>query len=289
LVEVNTNDVEDTEDFGKRVAGATYLASLQATYTNFNYLRPVWKKTTDKEALIGVGLTGITSNRIPEDILNFSANMVGLGNSILKLTENSAARCTVVKPSGTASLVLGCSSGIHPWHSEYYIRRITLNKSEEIYEYLKDKLPELVEDSLTNKNEAFILIPQKAPEGASVNESLEDIFNRVILYNKTWIKGGHRSGKNYNNVSATLPVKEDEWDFLEDKLWEHREDYAAISFFPYEEHTYPQLMLETCDKEKYEELMKYVQEIDLTKVHEKTDYTDLTGEIACAGGVCEIV
>ena len=135
------------EDYENRVRAAAFIGTLQAGYTDFHYLRPIWKKTTEKDALIGVSMTGIGSAAVLQMDMKVAANIVKRENARVAkaIGIRQAARCTTVKPAGTTSLTLGTSSGIHAWHNDYYIRRIRVGKNEAIYNYLAINHPELVE------------------------------------------------------------------------------------------------------------------------------------------------
>ena len=292
LTEVNASDVEDQADLESRVKAAAFLGTLQAGYSDFHYLREVWRKTTEKDALLGVSMTGIASNRVEHLDLEMAAFAAKLENSrISKLIGvKEAARVTCVKPAGTTSLVLGTSSGIHAWHDEYYIRRIRVGKNEAIYGYLSEHHPELVEDEFFNPTQqAVISVPQKAPEGAITrSENVFELLERVKNFSIRWVRSGHREGANTHNVSATISIKQDEWNDVGEWMWMNRHYYNGLSVLPYDGGTYTQAPFETCDKETFDELSKALRGIDLTQVIEMTDETNLSGELACAGGACEI-
>jgi ribonucleoside-diphosphate reductase alpha chain len=293
LCEVNVSDVVDQEDLNARVKAASFIGTLQASYTNFHYLRPVWQRTTEKDALIGVGMTGIGSGVAQKLDLKQAAQIVKEENErVAKLIGiNAAARCTTIKPSGTSSLTLGTSSGIHAWHNDYYIRRIRVGKNEAIYTYLSINHPELVEDEYFRPHDtAVISVPQKAPAGSILrHESALDLLTRVKFFYQNWIKPGHRNGQNTHNISATVSIKDSEWEEVGKWMWENRKFYNGLSVLPYSEHTYKQAPFEDCTEEQYEELMKSLHNIDLSHVVELVDSTNLMGEVACAGGACEIV
>jgi ribonucleoside-diphosphate reductase alpha chain len=293
LCEVNASDIESQEDFEIRVKGAAFIGTLQAGYTDFHYLRDVWKRTTEKDALIGVGMTGIGSGVVLGYDMKLAAKAVKEENErVAKLIGiNNAARTTTVKPSGTSSLVLGTSSGIHAWHNDYYVRRIRVGKNEAIYTYLSVNHPELIEDEIFRPHDtAVISIPQKSPEGSILRyESSFDLLERVKKVSQEWIKPGHRSGQNSHNVSATISLKEDEWEYAGEWMWENRKFYNGLSVLPYNGGTYQQAPFEDCDEQTYEKMMKSLSNLDLTKVIELQDNTNLSGEVACAGGACEIV
>ena len=293
LCEVNASDIESQEDFEARVKGAAFIGTLQAGYTDFHYLRDVWKRTTEKDALIGVGMTGIGSGVVLGYDMKAAAEAVKEENErVAKLIGiNKSARTTTVKPSGTSSLVLGTSSGIHAWHNDYYMRRIRVGKNEAIYTYLAINHPELVEDEYFRPHDtAVITIPQHAPEGSILRyESVFQMLERVKRVAQEWIKNGHRSGQNTHNVSATVSIKEDEWELVGEWMWNNRKFYNGLSVLPYNGGTYTQAPFEDCTKEDFDRLLGTLKDVDLTKVIELQDNTDLRGEAACAGGACEIV
>jgi ribonucleoside-diphosphate reductase alpha chain len=292
LCEVNVSDIESQEDLNNRVKAASMIGTLQAGYSDFHYLREVWKRTTEKEALIGVSMTGIGSGAILKYDMEEAAELVKLENERVAkiLGINSAARCTTVKPAGTTSLTLGTSSGIHAWHNDYYVRRMRIGKNEAIYTYLSIYHPELLEDCVLRPHDTAILaIPQKAPEGAILRtESPFDLLERVKQVTKEWIKPGHRKGNNSHNVSATVSIKDEEWEAVGEWMWENRKFYNGLSVLNYSGHTYKQAPFTDCTKEEYDELMQTLTNLDLTKVVEMEDMTDLAGEAACASGACEV-
>ena len=292
LCEVNVSNIESQEDLNERVKTAAFIGTLQAGYTNFHYLRPIWQETTEKEALIGVSMTGIGSGTVLGYDMKKAASIVKRENTrVAKLIGvNQSARTTTVKPAGTTSLVLGTSSGIHAWHNDYYIRRIRVGKNESIYQHLLANHPELVEDEYFRPHDtAVISVPQKAPIGAILRtESPFNILERVKKVANEWVKPGHRKGSNSHNVSATISLKEDEWDLAGEWMWTNRNDYNGLSVLPYNGGTYTQAPFEDITEEKYHTMMKSLSDVDLSKVIEIEDNTDLSGELACAGGSCEI-
>ena len=201
-------------------------------------------------------MTGIASNVVEHLDLEMAAYEVKKENEkVAKLIGiNPAQRTTCVKPAGTTSLVLGTSSGIHAWHNDYYIRRLRVGKDEAIIRH----------------------------------ESVFDLLERVKNFSIRWVRAGHNDGLNTHNVSATISIKEDEWERVAEWMWLNRHYYNGLSVLPYDGGTYTQAPFEDCDAKKYHELSQTLTEVDLTKVIESQDNTDLSGEIACAGGACEI-
>ena len=292
LCEVNVSDITTQEDLNERVKAASFIGTLQAGYTNFHYLRPIWQRTTEKDALIGVGMTGIGSGSAQKFDLKQAADLVKETNLIVakQIKINASARCTTIKPSGTSSLVLGTSSGIHAWHNDHYIRRIRVGKNEAIYSYLAIYHPELLEDEYFRPHDtAVISVPQKAPAGSIFrNESAIELLERVKSFYSNWVKTGHRTGQNTHNISATVSIKPDEWETVGEWMWDNKSFYNGLSVLPYNGGTYIQAPFEDCSEEKYEEMLKSLTGINLSKVIELVDNTDLSGELACAGGACEI-
>tara|TARA_R110002110_G_scaffold319885_8_gene532635 strand:+ start:13718 stop:15574 length:1857 start_codon:yes stop_codon:yes gene_type:complete len=292
LTEVNVSNVDTQEEYEARVRAASFLGTLQASYTDFHYLRSVWQRNTEKDALIGVSMTGIASGKVLEMDMKAAAKIVKEENARVAslIGIKAAARCTCVKPAGTTSLTLGTSSGIHAWHNDYYIRRIRVGKNEPIYNYLQDLHPELVEDEYFRPHDtAVISAPQRSPEGAITrSESALDLLERVKRVSAEWVRPGHRKGQNTHNVSATVTIKEDEWDEVGEWMWENRASYNGLSVLPHSEHSYVQAPFEDCDVETYDLMMKSLVNVELTNVLEYQDNTDLQGELACSGGSCEV-
>jgi len=292
LCEVNVSDIDSQEDLNNRVKAAAFIGTLQAGYTDFHYLRDIWKRTTEKDALIGVSMTGIGSGVVLGYNMKEAASLVKEENARVAemIGINQSARTTTVKPAGTTSLTLGTSSGIHAWHNDYYIRRVRVGKNESIYTYLAINHPELVEDEYFRPHDtAVISVPQKAPEGAILRtESPFQLLERVKKITQEWIVPGHRTGSNTHNVSATISLKPEDWEMAGEWMWENREFYNGLSVLPYDGGSYIQAPFEDCTKETYDRMMSSLKNIDLSRVIELTDETDLSGELACAGGACEI-
>lgn len=294
LTTINVSSIKNQEDFNLAAGAAAFLGTLQAGYTDFHYLNPKWKIACEKEALLGVSMTGIASGNIDNlDAEEAAQYAKDINEQVAdELGINSAARVTAVKPEGTSSLVLGTSSGIHAWHGEYYIRRMRAGKDEALAQYLMRVVPELVEEDVTDPNQVVLSFPQKAPEGAVLrHESMMELLDRVRNISESWVRAGHRSGDNYHNVSCTISVKDDEWASLTDWMWDHRDVYNGISVMPFFGSTaYPQMPFEDISKEQYEALLPLLERIDISHVKE-TDGSaiDLAAEAACAGGVCEIL
>jgi ribonucleoside-diphosphate reductase alpha chain len=310
LTEINFSTVQDQEDFNYRCEVATFFGTLQAGFTDFHYLRPVWRRQAEKEALLGVSLTGQATDFIDKIDLKQGAEVCNKINEVYAeaIGINKAARIGTTKPSGTASLVLGCSSGIHAWHDKYYIRRMQIIKSEDLYKYLHSINPDIVPDYEAIPNTAVLEIPVKAPEGAITRDSENAIqlLERVKRIHQEWIHPSHRKGDNTHNVSATISIdksrmyprsvkmsdyeKVDEWVKVGEWMWENRNEYTALSVLPYDGGTYRQAPFESITEDKYNQLMsKFPTNIDLTQIVEIEDTTKVQDEVACGADGCEIV
>jgi ribonucleoside-diphosphate reductase alpha chain len=315
LCEVNVSDIESQEDLNNRVSVASFFGTLQAGFYDFHYLRPIWSKTTQKDALLGIGMTGIGSGEILKYDLTIAANTAKVVNSMIseKIGTNEAARLTCIKPSGTTSLVLGTASGIHAWHNDYYLRTMRFNKTEDIATYMLINHPELCEDDVLRPNDTVCLrIPVKAPEGSIYRtETALDTLERVKKFSQEWINEGHLNGANTHNVSATISIDKnrlyhnekclvdstggkmlagmkDEWEVVGEWMWKNRDVYNGLSVLPYSEHTYLQAPFEDITEEKYNDLISHLKSVDLTNVIEMDDTVDFGAIQACGGGACEV-
>lgn len=294
LTEINAASVENQIDFVNRCKAASFIGTLQASYTDFYYIRDEWKKTVEEDALLGVSMTGLASNSLKD--INISLGAEAIVDTNFNLTDrigiNRAKRMTCVKPAGTTSLVLGCSSGIHGYHSPYYKRRIRVGKNEPIYNYLLENLPNLIEDEYFRPYDtAVISVPQKSPDNAILRtESAINLLERSKNVYQNWILPGHISGDNTHNISITVSLKPEEWNTVGEWMWVNKDYYNGISVLPYDGGTYKQAPFEECSKEEFEEMYTHLTSIDLSKIIEKEDKTDLKGEIACgSGGSCEVI
>ena len=311
LCEVNVSDVASQEDLNERVATAAFFGTLQAGFTDFHYLRPIWQKTTQKDALLGIGMTGIGSGEILKYNLDIAAHVAKVMNSMISnvIGTNEAARITCIKPSGTTSLVLGTASGIHAWHAPYYLRTMRFNKNEDMAAYLMVNHPELCEDDVLRPTDTVcVRIPVKAPEGSIFRtETAIDTLERVKKFSLEWIKPGHINGDNTHNVSATISIDSargyvttpdgyqevvvggrNEWEVVGEWMWTHREVYNGLSVLPYFGGSYQQAPFEDITEEEYNKRVNLLTSIDLTKVTEVDDNVEFTQTASCAGGACEI-
>ena len=245
LAEINGGKVQTEQDFLEACEAASVICTLQAGYTNFKVLQPWSQKIAERDALIGVGITGLCEN---PDLL-FDPIIQRKGAMLVKETNqkiarmigiNSAARCTVVKPSGNSSQLLGTLSGITPGHARHYIRHIQAADTEQAVQLWEKINPNCVEPSAWNPTrEKVLAFPVTLPEGAILKQNLSAIeFLKFVLITKqNWIEYGtnfdHPSTKENPtlrmNVSNTCTVKPDEWDEVREFLWEHRGEFGGIS------------------------------------------------------------
>ncbi len=190
----------------------------------------------------------------------------------------------------TTSCVLSTSSGIHAWHAKYYVRNMQCAVGDDLYNYFMVYAPELIKVMDYDPKSAVIGIPMKAPKVAILreDETAIEFLERVKRFNLEWVIPGHVSGPNYNNVSATVSIKDEEWEEVGEWMWENRNNYSGISALPYDGGTYADAPFQDCTEYEYNKRMHYIKEnpIDLTKIIEMHDNTNLTGEVACAGGAC---
>lgn len=292
LTEINTSTIKDQKDFENRAKAAAFFGTLQAGFTDFHYIRNRWKSVTERDALLGIGMTGIATGTVLK--LDMTAAALKAKEENIRVSGiigiNPAKRITCVKPSGTTSLVLGCSSGIHAWYSNYYLRTIRFGKDEPISKYMLNTIPEICEDDVIRPHDTLcVRIPIKAPDNCIIRtESAIDTLERVKKVYKEWILPGHIEGTNTHNVSVTIYVRDNEWDTVKEWMWKNRDYYTGISLLPYDNGSYVQAPFEEITEQQYYEKAKYLKNIDLSKVIEEEDSTDFTQIAACAGGACEI-
>lgn len=289
---------------------AAFFGTLQAGFTDFHYLRNIWQKNTEKDALIGVGITGIANGNILDLNLREAAQVAKDENERIAavIGINKAARVTTIKPSGTTSCVVGTSSGIHAWHSKFYIRNMQCKVGDDLYTFFSTYYPELIKVMEYDPNSAVIGIPQEAPDEAILreNENALEMLERVNKFNIEWVQEGHRKGPNTNNVSATVSVNNKsaaeigyhpeltevtEWDLVGQWMWENRTSYNGLSVLPYDGGSYKDAPFMSVDREEFDRKVNYITEnnIDLTLIKEEEDNTVQKDEVACGGGSCDIV
>ena len=297
LSEVVLREKDTVEDVANKVRLATILGTWQSTLTDFKYLRKIWKDNTEEERLLGVSLTGQFGNKFfsgKEDINKLEKVLTELRESARKVNKEESgkigipesAAITCVKPSGTVSQLVGVSSGMHPWHSPYYVRTVRGSKGDPISTFLKEVgIP--VEDDVMKPNETYVFsFPVKAPEGAIVRNDLTalDHLNIWLVYQRAWCE---------HKPSITVSVKEEEWMEVGAWVYKHFDDVSGISFLPHSEHTYKQAPYQEISKEEYLDLLnkmpKEIRWADLS-FYETEDGTSGNQTLACTSdGNCEIV
>lgn len=304
LCEINAAKLTSLKDFEEAARAATLIGTLQAGYTKMPYLGWVSETLAEREALLGIGMTGML------DAPHIACNPEYQRSVALKIKEwnaefaarigvRPAARTTCVKPSGTTSLELGCvGSGHHPHHARRYIRRVTADELEYVFQSFKAVNPHMCVRKPDGKY--VIEFPVEAPAGATVKADVSAIefLEMVKSTQQNWVVPGtgdstHSPGLSHN-VSNTVTVRDDEWDKVAEYLWENRQFFTGVSllastgdkdyaFAPNEE------ILTAADEARWNQLLEHYKPVDYTKLVEQDDNTALNGEVACAGGVCMIV
>jgi ribonucleoside-triphosphate reductase len=307
LTEINGAKLLSEEDFRIAVRAATIIGTLQAGYTTFDYLGETTEKLCRREALLGVSITGmmdspaITLDPVLQQKMAKYAIEVNREIS-LKIGTEPAARLTCVKPAGSTSLLLGTASGIHPRHARRYFRRAQANKTDPVYKFFNETNPHMCEESVwsANKTDDVISFCVEAPEEAILRSEMSalELLKHVHSTQQNWVvPGTARPESNpglHHNVSNTLTVRDDEWDAVADYIWKNRADFTGISMLassgdklyqqaPHEE------VLTAQDETLWNELITKFQSVDYTIMREEEDATNPQGEIACAGGACELV
>lgn len=293
LTEVVVRSTDSFADLKKKVELATILGTIQATLTDFKYLSTAWTKNTEEERLLGVSLTGIMDH----PMLNTNEGHEILGEGLEKLRNlarksneawakelgiPASAAITCVKPSGTVSQLVDSASGIHSRHSQYYIRRIRMDKKDPMYQFLKDKGLHVEDDVMKRDSTAVFSFPMKAPEGAVCRKDRSAIeqLNLWLVYQRAWCE---------HKPSVTISVKDEEWPDVIACVWKHFDEVSGISFLPFSDYTYQQAPYEDITEEKYNELMaKQVTEVDFSEMVEVRDNTEGSQTLACVAGHCEV-
>jgi ribonucleoside-diphosphate reductase alpha chain len=302
LSEVNVAACQTEEEFYAAVKSAAIIGTLQASYTNFNYIDPRWKQTCDEDALLGVSLTGQSMNQklLTADTLRIAAEITKSTNEewAKKLGINPAARIGCVKPSGTTSVLLGTTSGIHAAHAEYYLRRVRIDTDNPVGKYLANKFGvaepttnSIVERDARSSHQIILSVPVANPGAITKDvESSIDLLERVKHIHQHWIKTSHRHGPNTHNVSVTVEYKQHEIPTIADWMVDNAEVYSGVSFFPRFDSTFVQAPLEAITQEQYNEwVSKFPNDVDLYSIDFTGAEDTRKAEAACAGGACEIV
>jgi ribonucleoside-triphosphate reductase len=290
LSEVVVRSTDTFDDLTRKVRLATILGTIQSTFTDFNYLRPIWRENTEAERLLGVSLTGILDN--PE--LVYTKEWQEKLRDVAvetnrewaeKLGINQSAAITCVKPSGTVSQLVDSASGIHPRWSAYYLRTVRGDRKDPMTKFLIDQGVYWEPDVTKPNDTAVFYFPQKAPEGAKTREKLTALEHLQIWkwFQLDWCE---------HKPSITVNVKPDEWMDVAAWVWKNFDILSGVSFLPYSEHTYKQAPYQDITKEEYEEwVQRNPKSIDWSKLsdYEKEDTTTGSQSYACSAGVCEVV
>jgi hypothetical protein len=275
----------------KKIKLATLLGTYQATLTNFQYLSKEWKENCEKERLLGVSITGQWDCPVVRDakvLLKLKHAVIKANELYAKRFKISASTCaTCVKPSGTVSQTVDCASGMHTRFAPYYIRRIRISVTDSLFKMIRDQgvpyQPE-VGQSKENATTFVFEFPVKAPKGAVVSKDISAVkqleFWKMVKINYT-----------EHNPSVTIYVGENEWIEVANWVYSNWDIIGGLSFLPRNDYVYPLAPYEEIDEKKYNELVKKIGNIDFSKIitYEKTDESDLKKELACAGGMCEVV
>lgn len=304
LTTINANACDDEAGFLACCRAAALLGTLQAAYTHIPYLGAATRYINERESLLGVSICGILDR--PSLLLNPSVLERGAQECLdtnAAIAEHigipSAARITCVKPEGTASLVLGAGSGIHPHHARHYFRRVQAARTEPLYQWFKLNNPHMTESSAWDPDTTDVItFPVTAPADAILRADVGAVqfLEYVRLVQQHWVVAGRRH-EQYNpglhhNVSNTVTVRDDEWDAVQQFIWANRNYFTGISLLRetgdkvYAQAPREEVTTET-DMAKWNALQ--YRAVDYTALWEGTDMTTLGDTVACAGGACEIV
>jgi ribonucleoside-diphosphate reductase alpha chain len=295
LTEVVVRETDSLDDLKEKVSLATKMGTWQASMTNFTYVRDIWRKNAEEEALLGVSMTGTEGHAVLNgskgieqqiewlDTLRKLAVQVNVREA-RRLGINRAAAVTTEKPSGTVSQLTGVSSGLHSWYDEYFARRVRVSTTDPICKLMTDAGVQSEIDSYNPKATVFSFA-FKAPEGAITRNDRTAIqqLDNWLVYKEHWTE---------HNPSVTISVASDEWDEVGEWVYEHFDRITGLSFLPKEDenHTYVQAPYESLTKEQYEELLADTPVIDwsLLPIYELEDSTEGSQTLACVAGVCDV-
>lgn len=293
LTEVVVRPEDDLKSLRRKVRIATILGTIQSTYTDFRYVRNIWKKNAEEERLLGVSLTGIYDNKLMADGERVSDTLEKLKEYAVEVNEewaeklgiNPAAAITTVKPSGTVSQLVNSASGIHPRHSRWYVRTIRQDNKDPLTQFLKDQGVPHEPCVMKPETTTVFSFPVESPEDAVVRDQVDavDHLNLWNVYNTYWAE---------HQVSVTVSVEENEWPRVGAWVYDNFDSLTGVSFLPYDGGTYRQAPYQTISKEEYKELMKGMpKSLDWSKLsdYEKEDTTTASHELACVGTSCEII
>ena len=291
LSEVVVRSDDNADSLVRKVRLATILGTIQSTFTNFNYLRPIWRENTEQERLLGVSLTGI----LDHPTLAFDRGLLERLREVAVETNKeyadrlgipTSAAITCVKPSGTVSQLVDSASGIHTRWSSYYLRTVRGDVKDPMTQFLKDQGVYWEPDVMKPNDTVVFYFPQKAPEGARCRSDLTAVEHLEIwkTLQEAWCE---------HKPSITINVKNDEWLDVQAWVWKNFDMISGVSFLPYSEHTYKQAPYQEITEDEYHQwiVAHYNGEIDWSKLsdYEKEDNTTGAQELACTAGICELV
>ncbi len=283
---------DDTEKtLLKKIRIATILGTYQSSLANFPYLSKEWKEHCERERLLGVSMTGQWDSEVvrkPEILRKLKLEAIKVNKEYARRFGIAESTCiTCVKPSGTLSQTVDCSSGMHPRHSKYYIRRIRISATDSLFKMLKDQgvpyHPEIGQNA-ENATTYVLEFPVKAPGGSIFKN---DITALEQLEHWKMVKMNYTE----HNPSVTVSVGNDEWITVANWVYSNWDFVGGLSFLPREDHVYKLAPYETIDEKTFKELAKRLEHVDYSKIitYEKQNDLDLRKELACVSGVCEIV
>jgi len=290
LSEVIARRNDTAETLKRKIRIAAILGTYQSSLTDFNFLSKEWTDNCRSERLLGVSVTGQWDSpeaRKPEVLSMLRDEAVAQNKKYAKRFGIPASTSvTAVKPSGTVSQTVNCASGMHPRHSEYYIRRIRITATDSLFKMLKDQgVPHQPEIGQTEENaNTYVLeFPVKSPKSSVYNNDLSAIEQLEYWKN---VKENYTE----HNPSVTISIGEDEWVGVANWLYQNWDMLGGLSFLPRQNHAYRLAPYESIDKETYEDLVKKFDNLDYSKLvtYELVDETEQARELACAGGTCEI-
>jgi ribonucleoside-triphosphate reductase len=303
LTTINGAAVKTREDFLEACRYASLLGTLQAAYSRIDYLGPITRFLNEREALLGVSICGVLDSPtllLDPAVLESGARMVKATNALFAdmIGINPAARTTCVKPEGTASLLLGAGSGIHPHHAPRYFRRVQVNRIDPVYRHFREHNAHMTEASVYNpQTDDVITFPVEAPDGALCRAELDAcrFLEHVMRVQRHWVQAGCADDR-YNpglqhNVSNTVTVADKHWDKVADFIWGNRQHFTGVALLGETgDKVYQQAPRESVDTP--EDIARWntlvYQPVDYRTLTERDDRTRLADVAACAGGACEL-
>lgn len=296
LSEVIVEADDDLETLLDKVEIATIVGTIQSTFTNFEFLRPEWQQNAEEERLLGVSLTGQFGNELLSGKLGKRAlkhtltemrkHAISINKKYAKeLGIRQSAAITTVKPSGTVSQLTYSSAGMHPWHSEYYLRTVRADIKDPLNEFLTDMGVPSEPDLMKPESSTVFTFPVKAPEGATTMKDLTAVehLELWLAYKRYWTE---------HNPSITVSVREHEWIEVANWVYQNWDDVGGLSFLPLDDHTYKQAPYQECDETTYNQFYHDTPKVidwSMLSAYEQEDNTVGSQTLACTSGACELV